>query len=106
MEIDNNDSMALKLVALGFVAVIAIAGLVILFTQSTITGNLAGLQKLGANYITERTPYEACRGVHLQGQQFVWNGFMDPWDQRVQCVDPLDPTNPNRVFMADLKIIR
>jgi hypothetical protein len=99
----DNDSLGLKLVALGFVAVIAIAGLVLLFTQSTITGNLAGMQKLGTSGVITRTPYEACRDVHIQGQQFIWNGFVTS-DGLIQCVDPLDPENPNRVFMADLKL--
>jgi len=104
MEDQQDDSLGLKLVSLGFVAVIAIAGLVVLFTQSSVTGNLAGMQRLGTSGVTERTPYEACRDVRLQGQQFVWSGFIDPWNQLAECVDPLDPTNPNRVFYAELKL--
>ncbi|MEM4242843.1 MAG: hypothetical protein QXM31_02990 [Candidatus Woesearchaeota archaeon] len=101
---DERESLGLKLVSLGFVAVIAIAGLVLLFTQASVTGNLAGMQKLGTSGVIERTPYEACRGVRIQGQQFVWNGFVDPWNQLAACVDPLDPENPNRVFYAELKL--
>jgi len=104
MKNKNNEAMELKLVSLGFVAVLAIAGLVILFTQAKITGNLAGMQKLGTTSVIERTPYEACRGVRIQGQQFVWSGFVDPWNQLAECVDPLDPKNPNRVFYAELKL--
>jgi hypothetical protein len=100
----ESEQQGLKLVALGFVAVIAIAGLVLLFTNAPITGNLAGMQKLGTAGVVTRTPYEACRDVHIQGQQFVWNGFYDPWNSLAQCVDPLDPQNPNRVFMAELKL--
>ncbi|MEM4247633.1 MAG: hypothetical protein QXR48_00880 [Candidatus Woesearchaeota archaeon] len=104
MEDENNDATGLKLVSLGFVAVIAIAGLVLLFTQTSVTGDLAGMQKLGTSGVIERTPYEACRSVRIQGQQFVWSGFIDPWNQLAECVDPLDPTNPNRVFYAELKL--
>jgi hypothetical protein len=101
---DPQESLGLKLVSLGFVAVIAIAGLVLMLTQTSVTGNLAGMQKLGTSGVIERTPYEACRGVRIQGQQFIWNGFYDPWNQLVECVDPLDPENPNRIFKAELKL--
>jgi hypothetical protein len=104
METEQNDSLGLKLVSLGFVAVIAIAGLVVLFTQTSITGNLAGMQRLGTAGVIERTPYEACRDVRIQGQQFIWSGFVDPWNQLAECVDPLDPKNPNRAFYAELKL--
>jgi hypothetical protein len=100
----NEEAAGLRLVALGFIAVIAIAGLVLLFTQSTITGNLAGMQRLGTAGVIERTPYEACRDVHIQGQQFVWDGYYNPWGNTINCVDPLDPTNPYRVFKAELKL--
>jgi hypothetical protein len=100
----GNDSLGLKLVALGFVAVIAIAGLVLLFTQSSVTGNLAGMQRLGTQGVVTRTPYEACRAVRMNGQQFVWDGYYDPWSNMINCVDPLDPKNPYRTFKAELKL--
>lgn len=102
----EQDSGGVRLVALGFVAVIAIAGLVLIFTQSSasITGNLAGMQRLGTQGVIERTPYEACRSVHMNGQQFIWDGYYDPWGNMVNCVDPKDPKNPYRTFKAELKL--
>lgn len=100
----ENEKTALKLVGLGFVAVIALAGLVIMFTQTGVTGNVSGLQKLGTRGVIERTPYEACRAVHTgaeDGVVPVWNGYLDPRNGIIQCVSP---TNPNKIYMAELQL--
>jgi len=104
---EAEDSAGLKLVSLGFVAVIAIAGLVIMLTQADVTGNVSGLQKLGTRGIIERTPYEACRATHTgseSGLVFEWSGVIDPRGDLVQCVDPLDPTDPDKAHWAELKL--
>jgi hypothetical protein len=102
-ETDPNDALGLKLVSLGFVAVIAIAGLVLLFTQTDVTGQVSGLQRLGTQGIIERTPYEACRAVR-DDINYVWNGYIDPRNNLIQCVDVRDPTNPNRVHWVELQL--
>lgn len=104
MNIDLEETAGLKLVGLGFVAVIAIAGLVLLFTQTTVTGQVSGLQKLGTAGIIERTPYEACRALHTgaeDGLVPVWTGVIDPRSDLIQCASPTDPT---MVWWAELKI--
>ncbi len=104
MNIDLGETAGLKLVGLGFVAVIAIAGLVLLFTQTTMTGQVSGLQKLGTAGIIERTPYEACRAVHTGSENGivpVWTGVIDPRSSLVQCANP---TDPNLVYWAELKL--
>lgn len=101
---DSNDLAGLKLVGLGFVAVIAIAGLVLLFTQTNVTGNVSALQRLGTSGIIERTPYEACRAVHTGAEDGivpVWTGAIDPRNDLIQCASP---TNPNLVYWAELKL--
>lgn len=100
----NEEAAGLKLVSLGFVAVIAIAGLVLLFTQASVTGEVSGLQKLGTQGIIERTPYEACRAAHTgaeDGYVFVWTGVIDPRNNMVLCVDPNDP-NPDQAHWVEL----
>ena len=80
MTTDSRDSAGLRLVALGFVAVIAIAGLVMLFTQTkaSVTGNLAGMQKLGTSGTVLRTPYEACRAVRNPNAGSAGRGLATP----------------------------
>ncbi len=102
MALDQSDALGLKLVSLGFVAVIAIAGLVLLFTQTGVTGDVSGFQHRGLTGPVQRTPYEACRAVHAgaeDGVVPVWNGFIDPWNNMIQCVSP---TNPNKVYWVEL----
>ena len=106
---DSRDAAGVRLVALGFVAVIAIAGLVLLFTQTkaTVTGNLAGMQKLGVQGVTLRTPYEACRAVRNTnpaiGARYVWNGYIDPRNSLIACVDPTDPENFYKTHYVELQ---
>ncbi len=110
MNLDHDNAAGLKLVTLGFVAVIAIAGLVLMFTQtSTITGNAgrSGIQKLSTEGLIERSPYEACRAVHTgseHGMVYVWNGMIKPRNNLIACVDPLDPTNEARVRWVELNL--
>ena len=101
----NNDTAGLRLVLLGFVAVIALAGLVLMFTQqSSVTGQLSGMQKIGTAGVIERTPYEACRAVRPHGVQYIWSGEYDPWGNMISCIDPWDPDNKNKVYWAELKL--
>lgn len=75
----TQESHGLQLVGLGFVAVIALAGLVLLLTQtSAITGEVSGMQNLGGRGILVRTPYEACRAVR------VGDGLMPVWTDTVR----------------------
>lgn len=99
---DLADSRGVKLVGLGFVAVIAIAGLVLLFTQTSVTGQISSYQHIGMDGPMMRTPYEACRAVHIGAEDGivpVWNGFIDPRNNMIQCVSP---TNPNKVYQVEL----
>jgi hypothetical protein len=100
--VDTADSNGVKLVGLGFVAVIAIAGLVLLLTQTSVTGQVSSYQKLGTSGVMLRTPYEACRALHAGAEDGivpVWNGFIDPRNNMIQCVSP---TNPNKVYSVEL----
>jgi hypothetical protein len=100
----DSETAGLRLIGLGFVAVIAVAGLVLMLTQVGITGKVSGLQKLGTQGIIERTPYEACRAVHTgaeDGVVPVWSGFVDPRNELVECVSP---TNPNKRYYAELRL--
>ncbi len=99
----TEDTAGLRLVTLGFVAVIALAGLVLMFTQAGLTGGVSGMQKLGTEGNIERTPYEACRVIQ-EDVEYVWNGMIDPWNQLIACVDPRDPTNEKKVYWAELKL--
>lgn len=102
---DAGEAQGLKLVSLGFVAVIAIAGLVLMLTQTEITGQVSSLQKLGTQGIVERTPYEACRAVHTgseNGVVWVWNGVIDPRNNMIACVDPTAPDRMDRVHWVEL----
>jgi len=96
------------MVALGFVAVIAIAGLVLLLTQSGVTGKVSGTQKLGVEGVQLRSPYEACRAVRntdsAVGARYVWNGFIDPRNQLIACVDPTDPENFYKTHYVELQM--
>ena len=109
MTLDSRDSAGVRLVALGFVAVIAIAGLVMLFTQTkaSVTGNLAGMQRLGTTGTILRTPYEACRAVRNTnpaiGARYVWNGFIDTRNNLIACVDPTDPDNFVKTHYVELQ---
>ena len=101
------------MVGLGFVAVIAIAALVIMFTQTgritgnafdaTVTGDItgiaSGIEPHGYGII-ERTPYEACRALrsgNRHGLVPVWRGDYDPYGNMIICVDPLEADNPYRL---------
>jgi hypothetical protein len=104
---DAEDAAGLRLVSLGFVAVIAIAGLIVMLTQSEVTGKVSGLQKLGTQGIVERTPYEACRAVHTgseSGLVFIWSGVVDPRNELALCIDPMDPDDPDKAHWAELKL--
>ena len=114
MDTDQNEATGLKLISLGFIAVIAIAGLVLMFTQApifsnltdaSITGNLAGMQKLGTRGIMIRTPYEACRSVrptNPSSPRYVWSG--DRVGSMIMCIDPTAPNNIDRAHWVDLQL--
>ena len=119
----EKSSLGIKIVGLGFVAVIAIAGLVILFTKTEITGQVSGYQKLGTSGTIHRTPYEACRAVRAgaeDGLVPVWNGVVNPVIRTgttenlrraaartikpttlIECVSP---TNPNKIYWVETQL--
>lgn len=111
---ERNETANLRLISLGFVAIIAIAGLVLMLSSSTgissfgdatITGNLAGTQRIGTNGVIIRSPYEACRALRVGNQHGmvpVWDGYYNKWNNLIRCVDPLDPTNQNKFRYVEL----
>jgi hypothetical protein len=100
----TQNNSGLRLVLLGFVAVIAIAGLVVLFTQNTkITGNAA----LRGYDVYTRTPYEACRALRT-GNDLVPDATMvvNPKTTLIKCVDPWDPDNTQKAHYVELQYKR
>jgi hypothetical protein len=80
-DLEGSDTSRTNLVFLGLIAVIGIGGLVVLFTEQGVTGNLAGLQRLGTSGVIERSPYEACRAARVgcqDGLVPLWTGNIDP----------------------------
>ena len=76
----DNDNAKTNIIFLGLVGVIGIGSLVIMFTETGLTGDLAGLQKLGTQGVIERSPYEACRAVRVGCQDGLvpyWTGRID-----------------------------
>jgi hypothetical protein len=116
----EEERKGVRLVGLGFVAVVAIAGLVLMLTQTgkisgkafdaTVTGDITGIasgiepHRYGPFM---RTPYEACRALrsgNRHGLVPVWNGFYDPWNHIIECEDPLEKGNPYRRHRVELQL--
>jgi hypothetical protein len=101
-----NDAAGLRLVLLGFVAIIAIAGLVLLFTQTgRITGQVSSsYYRITENPIITRTPYEACRALRTgNGLVPEWDMVVNPKTTLIKCVDPTDPTNALKAHYVELQ---
>lgn len=99
----DDEKRRTNLIFLGLVAVIGIGGLVVLFTKTNITGNLAGLQRLGTAGIVERTPYEACRTARVGCQDGLvpyWTGRVDEFGH-VECACR---TYPQQTSWIDTKL--